>query len=236
MNPQHPASPVPVSPVSPAALAARLAARAPSCGPVRLIGVDGPAGSGKTTLAGRVAEALGGAPVLHLDDFASHDSLFGWEGRFASQVLSPFARGEAAWYRPYDWTARRFLPPRRLDPAPVVLVEGVGAGRRALRPWLARLWWMDLATEAAWARGRERDGSGLTDFWEGWERAERRHFAEDPSRPHADALIRERGEGYVVRRGPQLGTGDPQIVTLGERGGTGRDAAESRPSHLPNSS
>ncbi|WP_055526034.1 uridine kinase family protein [Streptomyces graminilatus] len=174
----------------------------PSCGPVRLIAVDGHAGSGKTTFAGRLAAALGGAPVLHLDDIATHDELFEWTPRLVGQVIEPLARGESASYAPYDWTARGFGPPRTLPAAPVVLVEGVAAGRRALRPFLARLLWMELPDEDAWARGRSRDGAEQSEFWEGWVDAERRHFAADPSRPFADLLVRQCEEGYEVLPGP----------------------------------
>ncbi|MCH0542215.1 hypothetical protein I3F58_22220 [Streptomyces sp. MUM 203J] len=180
-----------------AALAHEVRAAAPSCGPVRLVGVDGHAGSGKSTFAARLAETLGGAPVLHLDDIACHEELFAWTARLRAEVLGPLSRGEVAGYRPYDWTARRFGPPRRLPPAPVVLVEGVGAGRRALRPHLARLLWMERAPEDSWRRGRNRDGVAQAAFWEGWTVAETRHFARDPSFPHADTLIRECHEGYV---------------------------------------
>lgn len=184
-------------------LASRILRLPPSCGPVRLIGVDGHAGSGKSTFAGRLARALGGAPVLRLDDIASHEELFDWTGRLLEQVIGPLGRGEAARYRPYDWRARRFGPPRELPPAPVVLVEGVGAGRRALRPHLALLLWMDLPREQAWERGRTRDGEEQREFWEGWVRAERRHFAGDPSRQYADLLVRQCREGYEVLQGPR---------------------------------
>ncbi|MEV5342382.1 hypothetical protein AB0K93_28455, partial [Streptomyces sp. NPDC052676] len=92
----------------------------PSCGPVRLVGVDGHAGSGKSTFAGELAGALGGAPVLHLDDIASHEELFDWTDRLLAQVIEPLRRGATARYAPYDWRARRFGPPRPLPPAPVV--------------------------------------------------------------------------------------------------------------------
>ncbi|CAL9577822.1 hypothetical protein SUDANB6_05002 [Streptomyces sp. enrichment culture] len=197
-------------------LASRIRRLPASCGPVRLIGVDGHAGSGKSTFAGRLARALGGAPVLHLDDIASHDELFDWTGRLLDQVVAPFTRGEAARYAPYDWRARRFGPPRVLPPAPAVLVEGVGAGRRALRPHLALLLWMDLPCEEAWARGRARDGEEQREFWEGWTRAERRHFAEDPSRPFADLLVRQDREGYEVLRGPAGTAGPDQFFTHGD--------------------
>ncbi|MFB7600277.1 uridine kinase [Streptomyces sp. NPDC056160] len=189
----------------------------PSCGPVRLVAVDGHAGSGKSTFAARLAAALGDAPVLHLDDIASHEELFAWDGRLLAEVVEPLARGATAHYAPYDWRARRFGPARRaLPPAPVVLVEGVGAGRRALRPRLARLLWMELPRAESWARGRARDGAEQREFWTGWVEAERRHFAEDPSRPFADLLVRQSATGYEVLPGPAGMVGPDQIITQGE--------------------
>jgi uridine kinase len=180
-----------------APLATRLRALPPSCGPVRLVAVDGHAGSGKSTFAARLADALGGAPVLHLDDLATHEELFDWTERLHTRVTGPLSRGERARYAPYDWTLRRFGPATyELPPAPVVLVEGVGAGRRALRPFLAHLLWMDLDAESSWRRGRERDGAAQSAFWDGWTKAEAEHFSADPSRPFADTLVRQLPEGY----------------------------------------
>jgi uridine kinase len=177
-------------------LAAELAALPPSLGPVRLIGIDGHAGSGKSTFAGRLAAAAGGAAVLHLDDVATHEELFGWTERLRAQVLEPLAAGRAARWAPYDWVERRFGPERVLEPVPLLLIEGVGAGRRALRPHLARLLWMETPRAASWGRGRNRDGRELSDFWDGWERAEAAHFSGDPSRPFADLLVHQSGTGY----------------------------------------
>ncbi|MEI7032049.1 hypothetical protein [Streptomyces pratensis] len=185
----------------------------PSCGPVRLVGVDGHAGSGKSTFAARLATALGGAPVLRLDDLATHEELFAWTGRLRDQVLLPLARGAAGRYLPYDWTRRRFGPARTLEPAPVILVEGVGAGRREVRPWLAALCWMELDRETSWERGRRRDGAGLTEFWDGWTAAEERHFAGDPSRPYADVLVHQRPRGYAWSAGPRAAAGPHRGIT-----------------------
>ncbi|WNF25956.1 hypothetical protein RI138_03575 [Streptomyces sp. C11-1] len=189
----------------------------PSCGPVRLVAVDGHAGSGKSTFTARLAAALGGAPVLHLDDLATHEELFGWTGRLRDQVLLPLARGESARYAPYDWNRRRFGPARTLEPAPVVLIEGVGAGRRAVRPWLAALYWMELDRKTSWGRGRRRDGAGLTEFWDGWTSAEERHFTDDPSRPYADALVRQLSEGYAWLEGPGSTAAANHSVTRSSR-------------------
>ncbi|MET7680952.1 hypothetical protein [Streptomyces sp. NPDC005423] len=197
-------------------LASELRGLPPSCGPVRLVGIDGHAGSGKSTFAGRLATALGGAPVLRLDDIACHEELFAWPRRLLDQVLTPLGRGETAHYAPYDWTARRFGPPRALPPAPVVLLEGVGAGRRELRPWLARLLWMEVPAEEAWTRGRRRDGTAQREFWDAWVAAERKHFAKDPSRPQAHALVRQLTVGYEVLPGPSGTPGPDQEITHGD--------------------
>lgn len=199
--------------------ASALRALPPSCGPVRLIAVDGHAGSGKSTLASRLSAALDGAPVLRLDDLASHAELFTWTCRLLDQVILPLSRGERARYAPYDWTARTFGPPRVLEPAPVVVVEGVGAGRRALRPYLARLWWMELGAEESWERGRHRDGPALSAFWDGWTVAETEHFSADPSRPYADVLVRQLPVGYEWRKGPGATASEYLSVTEGDPAG-----------------
>ncbi|MFJ6796059.1 uridine kinase [Streptomyces sp. NPDC091268] len=194
-------------------LAGELAALPPSLGPVRLIGIDGHAGSGKSTFAARLAGALDGAPVLHLDDVATHRELFDWPERLREQVLEPLAAGRAAHWAPYDWVERRFGPERVLEPAPVLLLEGVGAGRRALRPHLARLLWMETPRRTAWGRGRHRDGRELSDFWDGWERAELAHFTDDPSRPFAHTLVRQSGTGYEWTSGTPATPGGAASVT-----------------------
>lgn len=196
--------------------ARRLRSLPPSCGPVRLIAVDGHAGSGKSTFADRLAAALGGAPVLRLDDLATYEELFAWTDRLRAQVLDPLSLGQSARYAPYDWTARRFGPPRTLDPAPVMLIEGVGAGRASVRPFLAGLLWIEGDSEASWEQGRRRDGPGLSDFWDGWTVAERRHFAIDPSFPFADAVIRRLPQGYEWLEGPRPTAGASRTITDSE--------------------
>jgi uridine kinase len=168
----------------------------PSCGPVRLVAVDGHAGAGKSTLAARLADELGGAPVVHTDDLATHEEPFGWAERLTAQVLMPLHEGRPARHRVYDWTARRFSGEREIPAAPVVLLEGVGSGGREVRPHLALTLWLEVDPATARQRGMRRDGPALEHFWTGWTQAEDRHFAQDPTRPFADLLVHQTANGY----------------------------------------
>ena len=62
-------------------LLVRAAGIRPRLGGVRVIAIDGPAGSGKTTLGDALAER--GAAVLHLDDLYD-----GWSGLEPLDVVS----------------------------------------------------------------------------------------------------------------------------------------------------
>jgi len=184
-----------------AGIVGRLEAVGPSCGGTRVVAVDGHAGAGKTTLAGRLARS---DQVVHLDDLATHEKPFGWTERLVEQVLTPLGRGRPAVHDVYDWTQGRFTSTREIPPAPLVLLEGVGAGRRALRPYLALVLWLEVSPAEAHRRGLRRDGPGLAGFWSGWTRAEEAHFAADPTRPYADLLVRQTpdGDGYTATPGP----------------------------------
>lgn len=207
------ASPGPLSPANTLAeLASWLWEREPSCGPVRLVGIDGHAGSGKSTLSSRLSSLMSDAPVLHLDDVSRHDELFSWTRRLRSQVLEPLSRGETAQYEVYDWTNRAATRVRELAPEPMVLLEGVGAGRRALRPYLSAVLWVDLDRDEAWERGLHRDGAELADFWQVWMKAEHEHFEADPTLPFASWIIRQSSEssdGFTAFPGPEPSTAEP---------------------------
>ena len=81
-------------PLTVAELAARIRSGEPRLGRTRLVCIDGPAGSGKTTLAGRLADALGpDAAVVHLEDLYAGWTLTGAVARLCAGVLRPIAAG-----------------------------------------------------------------------------------------------------------------------------------------------
>lgn len=164
-------------------------------GPVRVVAVDGPAGSGKTTFAGRLAEALSaagaGVSVLHTDDLLDGwgDVVAFWP-RLERWVLGPLRRGEPAWYRRYDWVAERFSSDWRPVGVPDVLVlEGVSSARAAIRDELSRSVFVRARRASRLARGLARDGEALRAQWLRWMADEDAHFAADGTREHADLLV-----------------------------------------------
>jgi uridine kinase len=162
--------------------------RAPTLGSGRLVCIDGPAGSGKTTLAADVAE-LAGAPVVHLDDLYP-----GWDGLFTVDpevlgLLRPLAEDRPGRYRRWDWYADEYCETRQVEPAALLVLEGVGAGNRAWADLVTTLVWVEAPPETRRARALERDGDGLLEHWADWTRDEQRLFHDQQTRARADLVV-----------------------------------------------
>ncbi|MBO9521210.1 MAG: (d)CMP kinase [Nocardioidaceae bacterium] len=166
-----------------------LAAREPTLGAGRLLCIDGPAGSGKTTLAGQVAERTG-APVLRMDDLYD-----GWRGLptvgpHVLGILEPLAAGAPGRYRRYDWHAGAYAEEHVVAPAPLLVLEGVGSGSLAWSSWATALVWVEADAEVRLARGLARDGEEYRDEWRQWSEDEQVLFARERTRERADLVLR----------------------------------------------
>jgi len=129
-----------------------------SGGPM-VLAVDGRSSSGKTTLAARIADAVAGSAVVHTDDIAWWHSRFGWADLLIDGILAPVHWGEAVAYRPPRWDDRGrdgFIT----VPAgcPLLIVEGVGAGRRAVAHLIDSLVWVQSDEGEANRRSLDRVG------------------------------------------------------------------------------
>ncbi|CCG03329.1 uridine kinase family protein [Blastococcus saxobsidens] len=178
------------TPLTAAALARRVLAASPRLGGTRLVCVDGPAGSGKTTLAARLTEALPGAVAVHMDDLYAGWTLTGATARLAAGVLRPLSEGMPGAYHRFDWVAGRFSPDVTALPVPEVLVvEGCGSASRSVDPWAGLRVWVDADPALRLARGIARDGAHLAGEWHRWQRTESAHFGRDGTRGRADVLV-----------------------------------------------
>jgi hypothetical protein len=165
-------------------------------GAVRLVAVDGPSGSGKSTLADALARDLaergGLVRVVRTDHFATWTEPASWWPRLVEGVLTPLARGEAGRYQRHDWSSGVPRPGNRVDvPVPEVLIlEGVTSGRRAVRPLLSVLVWVEVSSagqrlELAVAR----DGADSRPDFVRWQAFEQGWFPVDGTRAAADIRV-----------------------------------------------
>jgi len=158
-------------------------------GPIRLVAIDGPGGAGKSTLARELSEAAGGAPIVHTDDFATADNPIDWWPRLLSQVIEPLAREEPAHYQRYDWPSETLAEWRTIEPAPIIIVEGVSAGRTEWASHLSFVIWIETPRDERLRRGLERDGAEAISDWERWMSDEDSHYEHDPTRARADLVL-----------------------------------------------
>jgi vacuolar-type H+-ATPase catalytic subunit A/Vma1 len=169
--------------------------RPASLGSGRLICVDGPAGSGKTTLADEVAE-LADSRVVHMDDLFE-----GWGGlpHITDQLgtlLRPLAEGRAGSYRRWDWPGNRWAEAVLVEPTPLLVLEGVGSGARAHADLITVLAWIEVPYDLRMERGLERGGVGVAENWRQWADDEQDLFARERTRERADLVLDgRRGSG-----------------------------------------
>lgn len=161
---------------------------------VRLVCIDGPAGSGKTTLAAQLAERVG-AHVVHMDDLYA-----GWSGLLAvpetieRDILTPMAAGEPGEFRRYDWEAEQFAERVRVPRHPVLVLEGCGSGSRVVDPYLGLLIWVSASDELRLRRGLERDGEHMEAAWRAFMTDEQILFAQQRTPQRAQLRLDAWGE------------------------------------------
>ncbi len=182
--------------------------RPPRLGGTRLVCVDGPAGSGKTTFADALVTATleGGLSVslIHMDDV-----FCGWSGladagrRILDQVVAPLAAGRTAAYERYDWHQERYAELAPVPETDLLVVEGVGSGDPSYAERIGVLVWVWAPAELRLERGLERDGSAMAPHWHQWMVDEERLHARDRTAERADVQVdgRSREVSVQVSRG-----------------------------------
>lgn len=152
-----------------------------------LIALDGRCGSGKSSLAA-LLERLFCCRVLHTDDFylPMARRAPGWENlpggnmdfaRLRREALLPALAGEPIDYRAYSCRQDRLLPPRRLGPAPLTVLEGSYSLHPALDvPYSLRVFLHCEPAEQA-RRLQRREGDYFEAFPRRWIPLEEGYFA-----------------------------------------------------------
>jgi uridine kinase len=164
-------------------------ASAPETMTTKIVAIDGPGGAGKSSLAARLANELGGAQIVPTDDFASWDNPIDWWPRLIEQVLEPLSHNEPGRYQRYDWGARHLAEWIDVPPAEYVVLEGVSASREVFRPFLAFTVWVETPREERLRRGLERDGENAREQWQQWMAAEDTYVQREHPDQRADRVV-----------------------------------------------
>jgi uridine kinase len=147
--------------------------------PVRtaLIGIDGFGGAGKTTFAHHLADALGSAYVVSLDDFIVKEKLAepSWDSgvfdraRLEQQVLLPASQRQPVSYQRLQWETNTLSELVTVPDVDYLIIEGISAYHPSIEHYYDYKIWVDTSLEVAQKRGHVRDGSSENaQYWELW--------------------------------------------------------------------
>jgi len=159
-----------------------------------IIAIDGPAGAGKTTLAHEIFLALSpkmSVNVIHMDDLYD-----GWNNALGEDLTNTLLylskahkEKSSANIDKYNWSTSTFEKSPALAPAELLILEGVGAGDKALQDDLAALIWIDIDPEIGVKRVIDRDGAQVADEMRKWLGTQQEYFSQHSTREKADFIL-----------------------------------------------
>ena len=163
-----------------------------------IVAVDGRSASGKTTLAGELARVHGSATIIHADDLAWWEPLFGWDHLLRHDILEPLHAGQDVEFTPPQWRERGRAGSINVPAtADVVVIEGVGASCASVADLLDVAIWVQSDIAEAERRGIARDAASgengnyeeTVAFWHDWGKAERAYLANDQPWHRAHIIV-----------------------------------------------
>ena len=159
-----------------------------------VIAIDGPAGAGKTTLAHEIFLALSpkmSVNVIHMDDLYD-----GWENALTddlTQILQYLSTQhqsqQSANLSRYNWATSSFGPPEVIQPADLLILEGVGSGDKSLQDQFTALIWIDIDPEIGVQRVIHRDGPRVGSQMQKWLGTQQQYFSQHSTREKADFIL-----------------------------------------------
>lgn len=156
-----------------------------------LILIDGPAGSGKTTLAKQIADRYS-ANLLHMDDF-----YLGWNEPLDSnlydrvqQALNHLANPvQNPSFQVFNWVERTFQPRTQPSLGKVTVVEGVGSFGLSQPTTSSLKIWISAESQTCYDRVLDRDGLDFAELIRQWQVHEKDYFERTNAAAKADLLL-----------------------------------------------
>jgi hypothetical protein len=184
-----------------------------------LITIDGPSGSGKSTLAAQIRASLRNdgfeVATIHMDDLYD-----GWDKAIDNsltqslvKIVDEFLHSPRLTIPQYSWQRSRFNVPITISSPSHLILEGVGSGRRATRPWAA-IENVDGGTRqrSALHRVLARDGIQIREKMLQWQIREAECFALEGTQKCSGLQGKERA--FSPRRPPLLHKLWPCLTSL----------------------
>jgi uridine kinase len=169
----------------------------PKCGESIVITIDGPAGSGKTTLAKELSSVLDSCYTIHMDDLYE-----GWDSTLTSDLTDKLTRiytevksEKRIRFTPFNWLESKFGSQVDVAATKYLIVEGVGSGQSATRDFISLALWIEVLPELGLARVIKRDGPTVATFMPAFVVAQNAHFEKEATKKSAD--YRLSGQGTV---------------------------------------
>ena len=167
------------------------------CGESVVITIDGPAGSGKTTLAKELSSVLDSCYTIHMDDLYE-----GWDSTLTPEltgklklILKSVNTENRIRFVPFDWLQNNFSPEVELSAPKYLILEGVGSGQAAIRNFISLSWWIEVLPDIGLERVIKRDGPAVAQFMPAFIVAQDIHFEKEATKKSAD--YRLSGQGTV---------------------------------------
>jgi len=167
------------------------------CGECTVITIDGPAGSGKTTLAKELSSVLNSCYTIHMDDLYE-----GWNSTLnlkltdkLKTILSCVKNENRISFLPFDWVESKFATEIDIPAPKNLIIEGVGSGQSALRDFTSLSLWIEVSPDLGLERVIKRDGPAVAQFMPAFMVAQDLHFTKEATKKSAD--YRLSGHGTV---------------------------------------
>lgn len=165
-----------------------------------LAALDGRCGSGKTTLAARLAEQFPDSITLHTDDFylPPAQRVPGWEqipcanmdlARLRDEALVPARAGQTVPYRAYSCREGAYLPQKLLPSRPLILIEGSYCHHPVLAGFYDLRVFVTCSQAEQACRLQAREGERYSGFVQRWIPLEEGYFAACQTEQKADLVL-----------------------------------------------
>ena len=162
------------------------------CGQTKIIVIDGPAGSGKTTLAKSLSGLLENCPIIHMDEIYE-----GWENALSPKtfqdlvewIINPLLENNSIEYIKYDWNLEQRIEKIVINNSKIIIIEGVGSSSFEISKHASLKLWIEVNKETGINRVLTRDGLQIQEQMKTWQSQESKFFIENNSKENSDIWI-----------------------------------------------